>query len=405
MPHLRELWGRFWTEVERFLEAQSGGSNDEQAQLLLTPSLRRQKSWEELTLAWENLDVSLGQAINRLAYLQRYLEGVDLPSLSDSETLTMEALSIQDSFDQLRQQLISIIGTPDEQRITWIARDLSKGDITLHSAPLEVGPILAEQLFARKESVVLTSATLSTQGTFDYVRQRLGLPEDTAELLVGSPFDYQKAALLMIPDDMPQPASDGYVEAMSRVLVNLGKSLGGRTMALFTSYAALRSVAHQIRAPLIGEGIEVLAQGVDGAPQQLIRRFIEKPKSVLLGTSSFWEGVDLPGGTLKALVLTRLPFQVPSDPIVKARSEQYEDAFGQYSIPQAVLRFRQGIGRLIRNKGDKGAIIVLDRRITGRSYGQAFLRSMPPCTLKPSNLATVGTLAAEWVRENRGTGH
>lgn len=404
-PHLRELWGRFWTEVERFLEAQSGGSNDEQAQLLLTPSLRRQKSWEELTLAWENLDVSLGQAINRLAYLQRYLEGVDLPSLSDSETLTMEALSIQDSFDQLRQQLISIIGTPDEQRITWIARDLSKGDITLHSAPLEVGPILAEQLFARKESVVLTSATLSTQGTFDYVRQRLGLPEDTAELLVGSPFDYQKAALLMIPDDMPQPASEGYVEAMSRVLVNLGKSLGGRTMALFTSYAALRSVAHQIRAPLIGEGIEVLAQGVDGAPQQLIRRFTEKPKSVLLGTSSFWEGVDLPGGTLKALVLTRLPFQVPSDPIVKARSEQYEDAFGQYSIPQAVLRFRQGIGRLIRNKGDKGAIIVLDRRITGRSYGQAFLRSMPPCTLKPSNLATVGTLAAEWVRENRGTGH
>jgi DNA polymerase-3 subunit epsilon/ATP-dependent DNA helicase DinG len=253
--------------------------------------------------------------------------------------------------------------------------------------------------------VVLTSATLSTQGTFDYVRQRLGLPEDTAELLVGSPFDYQKAALLMIPDDMPQPASEGYIEAMSRVLVNLGKSLGGRTMALFTSYAALRSVAHQIRAPLIGEGIEVLAQGVDGAPQQLIRRFTEKPKSVLLGTSSFWEGVDLPGGTLKALVLTRLPFQVPSDPIVKARSEQYEDAFGQYSIPQAVLRFRQGIGRLIRNKGDKGAIIVLDRRITGRSYGQAFLRSMPPCTLKPSNLATVGTLAAEWVRENRGTGH
>ena len=96
---------------------------------------------------------------------------------------------------------------------------------------------------------------------------------------------------------------------------------------------------------------------------------------------------------------------MPSDPIVKARSEQYEDAFGQYSIPQAVLRFRQGIGRLIRNKGDKGAIIVLDRRITGRSYGQAFLRSIPPCTLKPSNLATVGALAADWVRENRGTGH
>jgi DNA polymerase-3 subunit epsilon/ATP-dependent DNA helicase DinG len=155
----------------------------------------------------------------------------------------------------------------------------------------------------------------------------------------------------------------------------------------------------------MAEGIQVLAQSVDGPPQQLISRFTDDPRSVLLGTSSFWEGVDLPGGVLKALVLTRLPFHVPTDPVVRARSDQYEDAFKQYSIPQAVLRFRQGIGRLIRSKGDKGAIVVLDRRITGRSYGHSFLRSIPPCTLQPSSLSTVGNLAARWVDESRGAKH
>ncbi|HIN05871.1 MAG TPA: exonuclease, partial [Dehalococcoidia bacterium] len=187
-----------------------------------------------------------------------------------------------------------------------------------------------------------------------------------------------------------------------RVLVDLSKSLGGRTMALFTSYSALRGVASRVRTPLMGEGITVLAQSIDGRPQQLISRFADDPKSLLLGTSSFWEGVDLPTGVLKALVLTRLPFQVPTDPVVKARSDQYDDPFKEFSIPQAVLRFRQGIGRLIRNKGDKGAIVVLDRRITGRNYGDSFLNSIPPCTLKPSKLSNVGTLAAQWVGDDRG---
>jgi len=405
LPHLRELWGRLWGEIEGFLDSQRSGGSDDHSQLLITPQMRNQKSWADLTLSWENLDVTLGQAANRISQLQRFLEGSNLPAVGESDTLKMEAANIQDAFNQLREQMSSLIGTSDEQSIIWIARDQYKHDVSLHAAPLQVSTALAEQLFSQKESVVLTSATLGTQGNFEYVRGRLGLGEETDELLVGSPFDYQKAALLMIPDDMPQPSSDKYIESMSKVLAELGKSLSGHTMALFTSYSALRSVAQQIRASLIVEGIEVLAQGVDGSPQQLTRRFIENPKAVLLGTSSFWEGVDLPSGVLKALVLTRLPFQVPSDPIVKARSDQYEDAFKEYSIPQAVLRFRQGIGRLIRNKGDKGAIVVLDRRITGRSYGQAFLKSIPPCSLKPSNLATVGTLAAEWIGENRGINH
>jgi DNA polymerase-3 subunit epsilon/ATP-dependent DNA helicase DinG len=395
-PRLRESWGRLWAAVEQFLNVQHR-EGDNQLQVLLTRSVRAQPSWSDLELAWENVDVGLEDDVQRLARLQRFLENTPLPQVRDLNTLIMELSDIQDNLRQLQGQLKAVLGTLSEGRIDWMERNGQKGDITLHNAPLEVGSTLAEQLFAKKECVVLTSATLSTQGTFGYFRERVGVPEDSAELLVGSPFDYRKAALLLIPEDMPEPQARGYLESLSRVLIDLGHALDGRTMALFTSHAALRGASQQVRAQLQVEGIQVLAQGVDGSAQQLMRRFAENPKSVLLGTSSFWEGVDLPGGMLKALVLTRLPFQVPTDPIVMARSAQYSDSFNEYSIPQAVLRFRQGIGRLIRNKGDKGTIVLLDRRITGRSYGQAFLQSMPPCSLKPSSLATVGTLAAQWI--------
>jgi DNA polymerase-3 subunit epsilon/ATP-dependent DNA helicase DinG len=402
-PRLREWWGRLWGETERFLDNHRDGAA-ENTQLLLTPQIRAQSSWADLALAWENVDIGVGQAIQHLAQAHRFLEDTEFSSAVDTPGLTAESNTIQDDLEQLRTQLQSILGAYDEARINWIGQNRVREEIAFHSAPLDVGQTLAENLFDRKESVVLTSATLSSQNSFDYMRERLGVPEESEELLVGSPFDYQRAALLMIPDDMPPPSSNNYVSSLSRVLIDLGKSLGGHTMALFTSYASLRAVSQQIRASLSAEGVQVLAQSVDGSPQQLMRRFTENPKSVLLGTSSFWEGVDLPGNVLKALVLTRLPFQVPTDPIVKARSEQYRDAFNQYSVPQAVLRFRQGIGRLIRSKGDKGSIIVLDRRVTGRSYGQAFLQSIPPCTLQPSSLATVGTLAARWIGDDRATG-
>ena len=401
---LRDLWARLWASGERFLDAQKEETSEDHTQVLIDPQVRNRQSWQKVGLAWENLEVRMLQASQTLSRLQRFLDSTTLPAASDQPALAMEAGNILDSLDELRAQLGSILGTPDGQTIHWVRRDASKGELSFHAAPLDVGPTLAEGLYDRKECVIMTSATLSTEGSFDYFRRRTGLPEDSEELLVGSPFDYQKAALLLLPNDMPAPATEGYVGALARVIVDLGISLGGRTMALFTSYSSLRAVANRVRTSLQAEGIQVLAQSIDGPPQQLIARFINDPRSVLLGTASFWEGVDLPNGVLQALVLTRLPFQVPTDPVVKARSEQYEDPFKEYSIPQAVLRFRQGIGRLIRSKEDKGAIIVLDQRITGRSYGRSFLKSIPPCTLKPSNLSTVGTLVAQWVGTNLGTG-
>ena len=403
-PLLREHRARLWGVAERLLNVHRSDPSDDQMQLLLRPSAFKgpgQQAWADLGINWENLDSRLQQAIDALSRLQRFLESTPVPSANDQATMATEAATAQANLEQLREQMGSIINASDNSKIHWIDQNHGRGEVTFHSAPLEIGATLAQQLFARKESVIMTSATLSTEGDFGYFKDRTGVPAESAEMVVGSPFDYQKAALLLIPEDMPLPTADGYIEALSRTLADLAKALDGRTMALFTSYSSLRAVSNQVRPRLTSQGIQVLAQGTDGSPQQLTARFSEEPRSLLLGTSSFWEGVDLPGGILKAVVLARLPFQVPTDPIVRSRSEQYQDPFKEYSIPQAVLRFRQGIGRLIRGKGDRGAIVVLDRRITGRSYGHSFLRSIPPCTLKPSTVSTVGTLAADWVGERR----
>ena len=410
-PRLRQNWSDMWAATQRFFQAQGGNSED----FLITARSRSHRGWADVTTAWENVDVGFANLSQSLGRLHTYLYETEFPEPSEDSSplagsgdvanLLSESSALQGNADILREQLSSIVSREDPEQIHWLKFDQAKWEISLHSAPLDVGQTLRKQLFDQKESVVLTSATLSAQGNFDYARRRLDLPENSDELLVGSPFDYRRAALLMIPEDMPQPQTEGYMEGIAQALTNLATDLSGRTMALFTSYSALRTVNNRIRNRLQNQGIEVLAQGVDGSPPQITRRFIENPKSVLLGTSSFWEGVDFPSGVLRALVITRLPFQVPTDPVVKARSEQYQNAFNEYSIPQAVLRFRQGMGRLIRNKEDSGAIVVLDKRITGRNYGQAFLQSIPPCTLKPSNLSNVGALAAQWIQEaDRGTG-
>ncbi|MDP6498238.1 MAG: hypothetical protein FI710_08895 [SAR202 cluster bacterium] len=396
---IRQIWARLWVEVERFQANQKSGPSDNGPQMLITSQVRNTQSWTDLHLAWENLDVGLQQAARDVGRLHRFLESTKLPAAGDQPALIMESANLMDDMETLREQFSSILGNPMDDDIHWISNDQIRGNATvsLNSAPLDISSTLAAELFQHKDSVVLTSATLSTEGNFGYFKSRVGVGSDSEELLVGSPFDYQKAALLLIPEDMPPPNSDQYVDAMTRVLTDLGTTMKGRTMALFTSYASLRAVAQRLRAPLMGEGVQVLAQSIDGSAQQLMTRFAEEPESVLLGTASFWEGVDMPPGLLKALVLTRLPFAVPTDPIVKARSDQYDSPFNQYSVPQAVLRFRQGFGRLIRNKEDKGTIVIMDNRITAKNYGSSFLKSLPPCTLKPSNITTIGQAAAQWV--------
>ena len=429
-PRLRETWGQLFTAIEGLHASQRKGrsqqrrpnrnqeaapSQGDQNQLLITPDVRNSPAWFDLYLAWENLNTRLGQAGIALRNVRNFLDANRLPAAQDQQALMMEAASLADGLEELSMRLGSVLGEASpatdapssggsgasDDAIHWVNVNPSQGTISLHSAPLDVSPILAEKLFAEKDCVILTSATLTAGGSFNFLKRRVGLEDDAGELLVGSPFDYERAAQALIPDDMPQPNANGYVAATADVLAQLGQRLQGRTMALFTSHSSLRAVAQRLRSQLEPHGIPVLAQGVDGSAPSVMAAFSEEPGSVLLGTASFWEGVDMPSGLLKALVITRLPFQVPSDPIVQRRSGLYDDPFNEYSIPNAILRFRQGLGRLIRNKHDKGTIVVLDSRISSHGYGQAFRDSMPPCHHTPCFTSNVGMLAEMWLDGGR----
>ena len=395
-PGVRDTWGRFFGACERFRREHSRGGDD-RGEMPLDRAARAQPAWSELEIVWENVDLSLAEAGRKVDELRTFL--VDLPSGGslDPETIALELESWQGDVEELRRRLSTLLSAPLGERIDWITQEGEDGTVVLHSAPLNVGPELEKRLFSRKECVALTSATLSSQGSLDFIRDRVGLA-DADELIVGSPFDYRQAALLLIPEKMPEPNDWAYQKAIGDVLVGLGKVLRGHTMALFTSHASLRGTAQAIRPGLEAEGIRVLAQGVDGSPRQVMRDFADGDQAVLLGTSSFWEGVDLPGGILRAVVVARLPFHVPTEPVFAARSELYEDSFNQYAVPQAVLRFRQGVGRLIRGSGDRGAIVVLDQRVLSRSYGKIFLASMPPCTEKRVPLGAIPAEAAQWLQ-------
>ena len=278
----------------------------------------------------------------------------------------------------LIEGMTSVISNPGANDITWAGRGGAE-KLVLRRAPLFVGDILARQLFREKDTVVLTSATLRAGDSFEFIQRRLGLPEAETKV-VDSPFDYASATLLMVPTDLPEPNQTGYQAALDRLLITLGQAMGGRTLVLYTSHTGLRESYHAIRGPLGGAGIAVIGQGMDGSRHSLLDALRDPAnRTMLLGTRSFWEGIDVPGEALSCLVITRLPFDVPSDPIFAARAETFDEPFFEYSIPQAIMRFRQGFGRLIRQATDRGVVVVLDSRVRTKSYGSQFLDALPPC--------------------------
>jgi len=244
----------------------------------------------------------------------------------------------------------------------------------------------------------MTSATLTADSQFEYIQERLGAA-DVGTLSVGSPFDYERSTLVWVPTDIPEPRQDGHQKKVEEVICELTRALGGRTMALFTSYAQLRSTSRGIARKLEEQEIIVYEQGDGMSRHKLLESFKTSPHAVLLGTRSFWEGVDIPGEALSCLVLVRLPFAVPVDPIVSARSETFEDPFREYSLPDAILRFRQGFGRLIRTRSDRGVVVVLDNRVLTKSYGQAFLDSLPACRIRKAPWKNLPDEARRWIEE------
>jgi predicted DnaQ family exonuclease/DinG family helicase len=395
----RPRLGQFSEAARIFLRQHAEESGNYEQRLLLTRAIRVQPDWVTVELAWENLRLALAAVEDVLAHLHTALGDAEGLGLLNYESLLSETAALLQTGEQLRQGIAAVIEREDPQRIQWLAEGGPAG-IAVASAPLDVAPLLQEHLYAEKNSVVLTSATLASQGSFAYIRQRLGL-EEARELLLGSPFDYQRAALILLPKDTPEPGARDYQDVTHHALYELCRASQGRALVLFTSHTSLRSAHAAIREPLGQGGIAVLGQGIDGAPQQVLDALRRNPRSVILGTASFWEGVDVVGEALSLLVMARLPFSVPSEPVFAARSALFEEPFTQYALPQAVLRFKQGFGRLIRTKTDRGVVVVLDRRIKSKRYGQAFLDSLPACRVEEAPPAELPALAAAWLESER----
>lgn len=389
--------GRSFFEVLHcFLRDHGGNRTQAGGRLRITSSVRVQPDWSEVEVRWGELSErleSLRQIVLRLALV---VEGMDDTQIIEREGVLAEMAGTASYLDRLRDQGGEIVSSPGTNGIYWIGSGSSLADLAIRSAPLHVGEALNRALFSCKDSVILTSATLTTEGSFDYIRERLGL-EEARELVVGSPFDYRRSTMLYLVQDIPEPTKPACQRAVESTIADLVLAVGGRTLVLFTSHAQLRATCSTIRQRLEHQGILVLAHGLDGSRRRLLQAFKATPRAVLMGTNSFWEGIDIVGEALSCLVIVKLPFSVPTDPIFAARSEAFEEPFRQFSVPQTILRFRQGFGRLIRSRTDRGIVVVLDSRVGSKFYGPAFIQSLPACTMHLGSAGRVAEAAQAWL--------
>ena len=287
---------------------------------------------------------------------------------------------------RLREELDMIIQQDDPDYVYWaeISTRGRTARIFLNATPANVNQMLEDHLFTAKESVVMTSATLSTNRNFSYFKNRIGINE-CRELLVHSPFDFNKQVQIHIPRYMPDPNSREFVPAVIQKIRHYLKLTHGKAFVLFTSYKMMDEVYDEVAPYLETIGLDVFKQGGELSRTDMLQAFREDTDSVLFGTSSFWEGVDVRGEALSNVIITRLPFEVPTHPVMEARVKQIKESGGneffEFSLPEAILRLKQGFGRLIRTQTDQGIVVILDPRIKTRNYGKQFLDSLPDCEI------------------------
>jgi Rad3-related DNA helicase/DNA polymerase III epsilon subunit-like protein len=395
-PRVRELFSLATDRVAARLAA----VERREESLRIVPALREEPDWQLLTLAAENASTAMAALETSL----RTLAGVAREWLGQGgeagagfagpASLRGESPLKRDELDQGVRELEIIRGrlqgaailiheallAPDPNRVYWFTLVTRSESLLLRSAPINVGALLRDQVYAERRSTVFTSATLAVGGTFDYFRSRVGLGPNVEELILPSPFDFYHQALVCMPSDFPTPEHEDFDMRVTEVVASVARRVGGRTLVLFTSHRQLRDVHDALKLRVDLDEILILGQGIDGQRKQLLKSFEEAERPLLLGTSSFWEGIDIPGERLSCVIVVRLPFAVPSEPVFAARAEQLRDGFGQLALPQAALRLKQGFGRLIRRSTDRGAVVILDHRILGRDYGKAFLEILPPAS-------------------------
>lgn len=365
-------------------------------QARILPATRTLPYWDEVEIAWDTAGSTVRMLLKALEEIYSATADLYNEGHENLQDVMADLGNVARRLGEAEVNVTSMISKPDAGLVYWLEVQAQGNRISLNAAPLRVGPLIEKHLWHQKQAVVLTSATLTTHGEFQYLRNTLGADE-ADEMQLGSPYDYESAALLYIANDIPEPNVNGYQQQLDRTIINTAKATGGRMLVLFTSYAALKKTAQSITGPLAREDIYVYEQGDGASPNALLESFKATERAVLLGTKSFWEGVDVPGESLSIVVITKLPFDVPTDPLIAARSEMYEDSFQEYYLPEAILKFRQGFGRLIRTASDRGVVAILDRRVLTKQYGRLFLESLPQCTARQGPASNLPREAGKWL--------
>lgn len=332
------------------------------------------KEWQQAVDAGKNITESVKNLLENIKKLSAHFE--------EKTTLAWKEVKgamhqCENKIADLRAVLENAPNAEIKSQMTWISKTYDE-NITVRRSPIDVGPMLNSVLWNTKESIVLTSATLRTDHTFNFIKDQLGLDQSFQEAALPSHFSYPDQVKILIPEDLPEPASEGYFNACAEIIANVIRANGGRTLVLFTAKKALAATYHKIAPTLKTEGFTVLGQQITGGRGKILEHFKDEPgTSAIFGTQSFWEGVDLPGKDLNCVIIQKLPFDPPDDPMIVARCKKYRDPWNEYRIPRAILKFKQGFGRLIRSATDTGTIIVLDTRLITSNYGPQFLESLP----------------------------
>jgi ATP-dependent DNA helicase DinG len=372
-------------ELENQLGRRFHGSGEK---IRITPEFVETPYWEQLSRALARLSASLASYADDMGGVLQRIEDMGPEVEKQVLYLATELGAVQSRLAGLAAGL-SAFTEDSPESCRWIEASTSarRGtSLAFAAAPIEVGPLLRTALFERMASVTLTSATLAIDRRFDFLHRRVGLdslsiPERVRPLLVDSPFDFEQQAILGVPADLPDPAQPRFESAAHEFLGELLRITDGGTFLLFTSYAALERAYQALEGELRAIGCRPLRQS-GGSRRHLLEQFVADRRSVLFATDSFWEGVDVRGDALRCVVIARLPFAVPTEPIQQARFEAIQarggDAFAEYSVPQAAIKLKQGFGRLIRSRTDRGAVVLLDSRVVTRRYGHVFLDSLPP---------------------------
>lgn len=339
----------------------------------------------------------------RLEWIKKEKESLS----NEQKSLIEEILTFLTELDRLRNNVQDCF-TKETNFVRWIEMDSrSPQNVTTFLArPATVATALVEKFFNVKKGVVITSATLTVNKSFDYIIKELGLdPGSTTQMMIPSPFNYQNQVQLLIPEDLPEinkVTLEEYVIAITEHIITIAETTKGRMLILFTAYDMLKKAYELIKESGFLNEYAMIAQGItSGSRTRLTRNFQRYDKAILLGTSSFWEGVDIPGEDLSCLVMVRLPFSPPDEPLTEAKcqliTQQGGNAFSDYSLPEAILRFKQGFGRLIRTEKDRGIMLVFDKRIITTKYGRAFIKSIPSVPVKKGNMDELVELIHSWL--------